>query len=80
MIFFSLIKKPFCKTNKLLLSATVPTIIIVLLLESFIEKSFSGTYVIYSFLFTALLLFVAEQINKARTKKQLGGNCSTKKQ
>ena len=34
-----LIKNPFCKTNKLLITATIPTVIIVLMFESVIDKA-----------------------------------------
>ena len=65
----SLLKNPFCKTNRLLLTGTIPTVIIVLIFEKFIENSFSGDMIIYSFLFTATLLFVAELMNRKRLKQ-----------
>lgn len=65
-----LIKKPFCKTNLLLLCATIPTVLMVLIFEKFIEKSFSGEFVIICFLITAILLFISEKINKKATKFQ----------
>lgn len=59
-----LIKNPFCKTNKLLAVSTIPTVIIVLLFESVIDKVFKGDFVIIGFLITAIVLFVSEIISK----------------
>lgn len=58
-----LIKNPFCKTNKLLVVSTIPTIVIVLIFKSFIESSFSGEFLIYGFLITAVLLGVSEYLS-----------------
>ena len=72
-----LIKNPLCKTNKLLLAGTIPTIIIVLLFHTLIEQSFSGNFVIICFLFTAALLVVAERYYKYKynnSQKQYGLN------
>ncbi len=55
-----LIKNPFCKTNKLLITSTIPTVIIVLLFKDLVESSFSGNYLIYGFLITAVLLGISE--------------------
>lgn len=65
-----LIKKPFCKTNYLLLTATVPTVIMVLIFKKFIENSFSGEYIIICFLITAGLLLLAELIHKNHITRQ----------
>ncbi len=64
-----LIKKPFCKTNKLLVVSTIPTVIIVLIFRKLIESSFNGEFIIVSFLITALILFVSEIITKKYTQK-----------
>ncbi len=58
-----LIKNPFCKTNKLLVMATIPTVIIALLLKSVIEKSFSGEFLVWGFLITAVILFFCEIVS-----------------
>lgn len=55
-----LIKHPFCKTNKLLLVATIPTVAIVLIFETMLDKIFGGAFYIYGFLITAILLVVSE--------------------
>jgi len=70
--FKELIKKPFCETNIKLLIATIPTIIIVLLFNSFIEENFKKSTLVWGFLISAILLLVADlrkNSNKPITKK-----------
>ena len=55
-----LIKNPLCKTNKLLLVATIPTVIIAIILKKFITSSFEGNFVIFGFLITAVVLGFAD--------------------
>lgn len=55
-----LVKKPFNKTNINLLIATVPTVIIVLLFNQFIEDNFSTKTLIWGFLLSAVLLIIAD--------------------
>ena len=67
-----LIKKPLCETNIKLLIATIPTIIIVLVFNSFIEDNFNTSTLVWGFLISAILLMVADLLNKkckALTKK-----------
>lgn len=67
-----LIKKPFCETNIKLLIATIPTIIIVLLFNSFIEDNFSSSSLVWGFLISAILLLFADlrkNTNKPISKK-----------
>ncbi len=64
---WQLITHPFCKTNLLLLSATIPTVIIVLLLENIIVDSFGGQFLIIGFLFTAILLIISDLLSKKNT-------------
>lgn len=63
-----LIKKPFCETNKKLAVATVPTVLIVLLLKSFVEKTFSGDFIIIGFLITALVLLISQFVEGRHNK------------
>ncbi len=63
-----LIKNPFCKTNKLLIVATIPTVVIALLLKNLIEKSFSGSFIIVGFLITAVVLFISETLHNKQNK------------
>ena len=57
---FPLIRKPFNKTNLNLIIATIPSIIIVLLFNKFIEDSFSTSSLVWGFLISAVLLLVAD--------------------
>ena len=69
-----LIKNPFCKTNKLLVCATVPTVLLALIFKKFVEESFGGGFVIVGFLITAVILIVTQLITN---KQQNGGLCAT---
>ena len=67
--FKELIKKPFCETNIKLIIATIPTIIMVILFNSFLEENFSKHALVWGFLISAVLLFVADF--KKNTNKPL---------
>lgn len=58
-MIWQLIRHPFNKTNLLLILATIPTVIIVLLFSDFIESSFGGQYLSFGFLVTALFMVIA---------------------
>lgn len=67
-----LIKKPFCETNIKLLIATIPTVIIVLLFNGFIEENFKTSTLVWGFLISAVLLLIADlkkNANKVLSKK-----------
>ncbi len=53
-----LIKHPFSREVGLLILATIPTVIIVLLFQGFIESTFNGSLLPFSFIFTAILLLI----------------------
>lgn len=57
---FTLIRHPFNKTNLNLIIATVPTVILVLLFNDFFEDSFSTKTLVWGFLISAVLLFIAD--------------------
>ncbi len=57
---FDIISHPTKKNSKLLIIATIPTILIVLLLNNFIDSIFSGTLLVISFLLTAMFLFLVD--------------------
>lgn len=59
-----LIKNPFCKTNKLLVVATIPTVIMVLIFEKLITQAFGGNFFVVGFFITALVLLISEQLSK----------------
>lgn len=55
-----LIKKPLNPTNICLLIATIPTIVMVLIFNKFLEKNFSSSVLVWGFLISAVLLAVAD--------------------
>lgn len=55
-----LVKKPFNKTNLNLVIATIPTVIMVVLFNSFFEESFKISSLVWGFLISAILLIVAD--------------------
>lgn len=57
---FTLIRHPFNKTNLNLIIATIPTVILVLLFNSFFENSFSTKTLVWGFLISAVLLVIAD--------------------
>ena len=57
---YTLIRHPFNKTNLNLIIATIPTVILVLLFNTFFESSFSTKTLIWGFLISAVLLFIAD--------------------
>lgn len=59
-----LIKHPFSNETKRLVIATIPTVIIVLIFETFVKDLFGGGLLKYCFLITALLLFVTDMLSK----------------
>lgn len=65
-----LIKNPFSKQARKLYIATLPTIVVALIFESFIEATFSGELLPFCFMFTAILLFITHMLSK-NSKKQI---------
>ena len=68
---WELIKHPFSKKTMLLIVATIPTCIIVLILLPIIKSSFGGTILPYCFLISSLLLFITEIFIKKKETKEL---------
>lgn len=68
--FINLFKPPF-KTLGLLLLASVPAVIVGLLLDDYFEVLQTGKFVCFAFLFTAIVLFVTEIITKKRLQSRL---------
>lgn len=67
-----LIKKPKNSTNLNLIIATIPTVIIVLLFNNFLEENFSTHMLVWGFLLSAILLLIADlkkSGNKSINKK-----------
>lgn len=59
-----LIKNPFSLKGKLLITATIPTVIIALLFRNFFENAFNGNALILGFLTTAVFMFICEYVSK----------------
>lgn len=68
---FSVIRHPLSKFSKLLLVATIPTIILVVIFESVFRSSFDGKYLTYCFILSGILLMAAGLKTKS-PKKQIG--------
>lgn len=58
---WELIKHPFSKQTLMLVVATIPTVIIVLLFGDFIDKIFTSDYIVAGFLITAIMLLFCER-------------------
>ena len=65
-----LIKHPLCNTNISLAKATVPTVIVVLLLKNTLYKLFGGFGIVFAFLISAILLALADYKNNSATNLQ----------
>lgn len=61
---WEIIKNPFGNLSKKLVVATIPTVILVFLFKSFIEKAFSGIYLPFCFMATAVLIIFTEVLSK----------------
>ena len=57
---FELIRHPKNKTNLNLIIATIPTIIVVLLFNNFLEDNFSTNTLVWGFLLSAILLIISD--------------------
>ncbi|MDR0850825.1 MAG: undecaprenyl-diphosphate phosphatase [Christensenellaceae bacterium] len=63
------IKKPFQKEVGYLAVATVPAVVMVLLLRSLVEQSFGGAYLAFGFLVSAAMLTVASIVMRGSERK-----------
>ncbi len=63
-----LIKNPFSKETLLIVVATIPTVIIVLLFKGFFEDAFSGGYLSICFMITAIILMLTYFKTKSQKK------------
>ena len=64
----AILKKPFSKMTLLLVAGTIPTVIMAALLKDFFEKTMAGKTLGYEFIFTGLILLLAETI-RSKNKK-----------
>lgn len=69
---WDLVKHPFSKKTLMVVVATIPTVIIVLLFKGFFENAFNGSYLGVCFMFTAILLMITYfKTNKKQTYKKI---------
>lgn len=68
---YELIRHPLSNKTIMLVVATIPTCIIVLLLMPIIKSSFGGEFLPIAFLITAVLLVVTELISKHKKGKEI---------
>ena len=68
---WTLIRHPFSKETILLVVATIPTCVIALVLLPLIKQSFSGIFLPFCFLISAIILFVAEYLTKNKQGKEI---------
>lgn len=64
-----IVKNPFGETTIKLIISTLPTIVLVLLFKSIVDKSFNGDFLPICFILTALLIIVSEWLSKKNGKK-----------
>ena len=65
---WQLIKKPFSKETLLIVVATIPTVVIVLLFKGFFEDAFGGSYLSICFMITAIILMLTYFKTKSQNK------------
>ena len=65
-----IITHPFGNLSKKLITATIPTVIIVLLFKSFFDDAFNGKYLPFCFMLTAVLIVVSEFVSSRQSKKE----------
>jgi len=61
---WELVTHPFCKENLYLILATLPTVAIVVLFNSFFERAFCGSLLVVGFMLTAIFLVITEKVAK----------------
>lgn len=61
---WQLLKHPFCHTNRCLVVATIPTVLLALLFQKMITFAFGGTFLWLGFLVTAFLLSISSILSQ----------------
>jgi len=69
---WGLVKKPFQKTNLLIIVATVPTVVMFLVFHNIFEDAFDGRWLAFCFLITAIFLFVSGIVKRKNERQELG--------
>ncbi len=67
----SIIKKPFQKLTYLILAATVPTVIIAVLIEKLLGDAVTSNLLGYGFMLTGILLYTMEMFPKEKSVKTI---------
>ncbi len=68
---WSIIHHPRQKLTYMIIAATIPTVVIAVLLEAFLPDSFSSAFLGYGFMITGILLYSLEMVSKTYAKKDL---------
>lgn len=68
---WQMIRHPFSKQTMMLVVATIPTCLIVLVLMPLVKQSFAGGFLPISFLVSSILLFVSEVVSKKKNSKPI---------
>lgn len=68
---WQMIRHPFSKQTMMLVIATIPTCLIVLVLMPIIKQSFAGGLLPICFLVSAILLLISEQLSKKKKNHEL---------
>ncbi len=68
---WAIIKNPRQKLTNMIIAATIPTVIIAVLLEALLPDSFSSAFLGYGFMITGILLYTMEMISKNYATKKL---------
>ncbi|MBE7082667.1 MAG: undecaprenyl-diphosphate phosphatase, partial [Clostridiales bacterium] len=71
---WQIIRHPFSKQTKLLVVATIPTVVIVVLFKGFFDSAFDGRFLPICFMLTAMLILVSEYLSKKQKNKQIDLN------
>lgn len=69
---WQIVKKPLGKDMRLIIVATVPTVLIVFLFQDFFKSTFSGEYLVYCFLITAALIIISGLKKPKMVKLEMG--------
>ncbi|MBR2860650.1 MAG: undecaprenyl-diphosphatase UppP [Clostridia bacterium] len=67
----SIIKNPKQKLTNLIIAATIPTVIIAVILEVLLDDNFSSIFLGYGFIITGILLYTMEMIPKKHACKDI---------
>lgn len=68
---WQMIRHPFSRETMMIVVATIPTCLIVLVLMPIIKQSFAGGFLPICFVVSAVLLFVSEMLSKKKPTKDM---------